>query len=156
MPARSSAQRAFSQKWLMGMVMRIGVVTGIASCQRPYDAPVRGDWRIMGVLNVTPDSFSDGGEWFDHDAAGIPGAELIAQGATIVDVGGEATRPGAAPVKTEDELARVIPVIEAMEGASVQLSVDTSKAEVARAALAAGATFVNDVTALRGDPEMAG
>ncbi|MEJ7783910.1 MAG: dihydropteroate synthase [Solirubrobacteraceae bacterium] len=113
-------------------------------------------WRIMGVLNVTPDSFSDGGEWFDHDAAVGRGRELIAQGAAIVDVGGESTRPGAAPVGEAEELARVIGVIEALAGqASAQISVDTSKASVARAALAAGATFVNDVTALRGDPEMA-
>ncbi|MFL5845968.1 MAG: dihydropteroate synthase [Solirubrobacteraceae bacterium] len=112
-------------------------------------------WRIMGVLNVTPDSFSDGGEWFDHDAAVARGRELIAQGAAIVDVGGESTRPGAAPVPEAEELARVVPVVEALAGAGAQISVDTSKAAVARAALAAGATFVNDVTALRGDPAMA-
>ena len=112
-------------------------------------------WRIMGVLNVTPDSFSDGGEWFDRDAAVARGRELIAQGAAIVDVGGESTRPGSLPVSAEEELARVVPVIEALRDAGAQLSVDTSKASVARAALAAGATFVNDVTALRGDPEMA-
>jgi dihydropteroate synthase len=113
-------------------------------------------WRIMGVLNVTPDSFSDGGEWFDHDAAVARGRELIAQGAAIVDVGGESTRPGAAPVSEVEELARVVPVIAALAGTpGAQLSVDTSKAAVARAALAAGATYVNDVTALRGDPEMA-
>jgi dihydropteroate synthase len=111
-------------------------------------------WRIMGVLNVTPDSFSDGGEWFDHGAAVARGRELIAQGAAIVDVGGESTRPGAAPVPEADELARVVPVVEALAGAGAQISVDTSKAGVARAALAAGATFVNDVTALRGDPAM--
>src|SRR4051812_30464431 len=112
-------------------------------------------WRIMGVLNVTPDSFSDGGEWFDHDAAVEHGRELIAQGAAIVDVGGESTRPGAAPVPAAEELARVVPVIEALRNTGAVLSVDTSKAAVARAALDAGATFVNDVTALRGDPDMA-
>jgi dihydropteroate synthase len=119
---------------------------------------VRGTWRIMGVLNVTPDSFSDGGEWFDRDAAVARGRELLAQGAAIVDVGGESTRPGAAPVPVADELARVVPVIEtlAAHAGDAQVSIDTSKAEVARAALAAGATFVNDVTALRGDPDMAG
>src|SRR5213592_668331 len=101
-------------------------------------------WRIMGVLNVTPDSFSDGGEWFDHDAAIARGRELIAQGAAIVDVGGESTRPGAAPVAPDEELARVVPVIESLRGAGAQLSIDTSKAEVARAALDAGATYVND------------
>lgn len=114
-------------------------------------------WRIMGVLNVTPDSFSDGGEWFAHDAAVARGRELIAQGAAIVDVGGESTRPGAEPVPEAEELARVVPVVEALASGPhtpAQISVDTSKASVARAALAAGATFVNDVTALRGDPEM--
>src|SRR6476469_4617499 len=111
-------------------------------------------WRIMGVLNVTPDSFSDGGEWFAHDAAVARGRELIAQGAAIVDVGGESTRPGAAPVGEAEELERVVPVVEAL-AATAQVSVDTSKASVARAALAAGATYVNDVTALRGDPGMA-
>jgi dihydropteroate synthase len=112
-------------------------------------------WRIMGVLNVTPDSFSDGGEWFAHDAAVARGHELIAQGAAIVDVGGESTRPGAEPVGEDEELARVVPVVEALAGAGAQVSVDTSKAAVARAALTAGASFVNDVTALRGDPAMA-
>jgi dihydropteroate synthase len=110
----------------------------------------------MGVLNVTPDSFSDGGEWFDRDAAVAHGRELVAQGAAIVDVGGESTRPGAGPVAPGEELRRVVPVVEALRDAGAQVSVDTSKAEVARAALAAGATYVNDVTALRGDPEMAG
>src|SRR6478672_130492 len=117
--------------------------------------PVAPAWRIMGVLNVTPDSFSDGGEWFAHDAAVARGQELVAQGAAIVDVGGESTRPGAEPVGVEEELARVVGVVEALAGAGAQVSVDTSKATVARAALAAGATFVNDVTALRGDPAMA-
>jgi dihydropteroate synthase len=109
----------------------------------------------MGVLNVTPDSFSDGGEWFDFDAAVEHGRRLIAEGAELLDVGGESTRPGADPVSVEDELARVVPVVQALAGAGAQLSVDTAKAEVARAALEAGATLVNDVTALRGDPDMA-
>jgi dihydropteroate synthase len=109
----------------------------------------------MGVLNVTPDSFSDGGEWFDHAAAVARGHELVAQGAEIVDVGGESTRPGAEPVAEAEELERVVPVIAALRSAGAQLSIDTSKAAVARAALEAGATFVNDVTALRGDPAMA-
>jgi dihydropteroate synthase len=121
-----------------------------------YDAPVDSDWRIMGVLNVTPDSFSDGGEWFAHEAAVARGHELVAQGAAIVDVGGESTRPGADPVGEAEELERVVPVVEALAGAAAQVSVDTSKASVARAALAAGAGYVNDVTALRGDPAMAG
>ncbi len=113
-------------------------------------------WQIMGVLNVTPDSFSDGGEWFAPDAAVAHGRELIAQGATIVDVGGESTRPGAEPVSAAEELGRVVPAIEALRGAGAQLSVDTSKTGVAEAALAAGATYVNDVTAFRADPAMAG
>jgi dihydropteroate synthase len=112
-------------------------------------------FRIMGILNVTPDSFSDGGEWFDGEAAVAHGRALIAEGADVLDVGGESTRPGAAPVPAEEELRRVVPAIEALAGRGAQLSVDTSKAEVARAALAAGATYVNDVTALRGDPKMA-
>ena len=111
--------------------------------------------RIMGVLNVTPDSFSDGGEWFDFEAAVAHGRELAAQGAAILDVGGESTRPGAAPVAEEEELRRVVPVIEALAGAAT-LSVDTSKLAVARAAVDAGATYVNDVTAFRAAPEMAG
>jgi dihydropteroate synthase len=110
----------------------------------------------MGILNVTPDSFSDGGEWFDGAAAVAHGRELVAQGAAILDVGGESTRPGAAPVGEAEELRRVVPAVEALADAGAQLSVDTSKAAVARAALAAGATYVNDVTALRGDPAMAG
>jgi dihydropteroate synthase len=114
------------------------------------------DWRIMGILNVTPDSFSDGGEWFELDAAVAHGRALAAQGAQIVDVGGESTRPGSEPVALEEELARVVPVVAALAGDAAQLSVDTSKAAVAEAALAAGASLVNDVTALRADPEMAG
>jgi dihydropteroate synthase len=110
--------------------------------------------RIMGVLNVTPDSFSDGGEWFDFDAAVVHGRELAAQGAAILDVGGESTRPGAAPVPEEEELRRVIPVVEALAGIA-QLSIDTSKLAVAQAALDAGASYVNDVTAFRAAPEMA-
>jgi dihydropteroate synthase len=110
--------------------------------------------RIMGVLNVTPDSFSDGGEWFSFEDAVAHGRELAAQGAAILDVGGESTRPGADPVPEDEELRRTIPVIEALDGAA-QLSIDTSKLAVARAALDAGATYVNDVTAFRAAPEMA-
>jgi dihydropteroate synthase len=110
--------------------------------------------RIMGVLNVTPDSFSDGGEWFSFDDAVAHGRGLAAEGAAILDVGGESTRPGAEPVGEEEERRRVVPVVEALAGAA-QLSVDTSKVSVARAALDAGATFVNDVTAFRSEPEMA-
>jgi dihydropteroate synthase len=108
----------------------------------------------MGVLNVTPDSFSDGGEWFSFEDAVAHGRELAEQGAAILDVGGESTRPGAEPVSEDEELRRVVPVIEALVGAA-QLSIDTSKLAVARAALDAGATYVNDVTAFRAAPEMA-
>jgi len=109
----------------------------------------------MGVINVTPDSFSDGGEWLDATAAVEHGRALVADGAAILDVGGESTRPGAGPVDEAEELARVVPVLEALAGVQARLSIDTSKAAVAAAALDAGAAIVNDVTALRGDPEMA-
>ena len=111
--------------------------------------------RLMGVVNVTPDSFSDGGLYLDPEAAIAHGRELVAAGAEILDVGGESTRPGAEPVGAEEELRRVVPVIEGLRDAGAEISVDTSKAPVAAAALDAGATIVNDVTALRGDPEMA-
>jgi dihydropteroate synthase len=110
----------------------------------------------MGVLNVTPDSFSDGGEFLDPLAAITHAGEMAAAGAHLVDVGGESTRPGAEPVPEAVELERVMPVIEAVGGTDVPLSIDTSKAAVAQAAVAAGASFVNDVTALRGDRGMAG
>ena len=110
---------------------------------------------VMGVVNVTPDSFSDGGQWLDPVAAIAHGRELIAQGAAILDIGGESTRPGAEPVTEAEELRRVLPVLEGLAGAGARLSVDTSKAAVAAAAIRAGATIVNDVTALRGDPAMA-
>jgi dihydropteroate synthase len=115
-------------------------------------------FRIMGVVNVTPDSFSDGGLFLDTDDAVRHALELVAEGADILDVGGESTRPGAQPVAEDEERRRVVPVIERIAGehAPVQLSVDTSKPDVARAALDAGATYVNDVTAFRADPGMAG
>ncbi|MFN8114082.1 MAG: dihydropteroate synthase [Solirubrobacterales bacterium] len=109
---------------------------------------------IMGIVNVTPDSFSDGGRYLDAEAAIAHGRELLAEGADILDVGGESTRPGAAEVGVAEETERVVPVIEALAAEGARTSVDTSKAEVAAAALAAGAEIVNDVTAL-GDPEMA-
>jgi dihydropteroate synthase len=124
------------------------------------DRPTRAAdaFRVMGVINVTPDSFSDGGRYLDAAAAIAHGVELEAQGAAILDVGGESTRPGAAPVGEDEELRRVLPVIEGVlaAGAKAQISIDTSKGRVAARALGAGATLVNDVTALRGDPEMAG
>ncbi len=100
----------------------------------------------MGVLNVTPDSFSDGGEWFETDRAITRGHEMIAEGADLVDVGGESTRPGAAPVAPAEELRRVVPVVAAL-ATEVRVSVDTTKEEVAEAAVRAGATLVNDVSA---------
>lgn len=115
-------------------------------------------FRVMGVVNVTPDSFSDGGLYLDPAVAIAHGERLAAEGAAILDIGGESTRPGASPVPAAEELERVIGVLEGLAGASTgaQISIDTSKAAVAREALAAGASLVNDVTALRGDPEMAG
>jgi dihydropteroate synthase len=123
----------------------------------------------MGILNVTPDSFSDGGRFCDPELAGAHARTLIEEGADILDVGGESTRPGAEPVAAEEELRRVLPVLEgvaahrrvaggpqAASGGRVQVSIDTSKASVARAAVAAGASIVNDVSAFRADPQMAG
>ena len=112
----------------------------------------------MGIVNVTPDSFSDGGEFLDAEQAIAHGRELAADGADILDVGGESTRPGAEGVDVETELARVVPVVEALTGSSgpgAPVSIDSSKAAVAAAALDAGAEIVNDVTALRADSEMA-
>jgi len=109
----------------------------------------------MGVVNVTPDSFSDGGLYFDPEAAIDHGRRLLAEGADILDVGGESTAPGATAVPAEEELRRVEPVVAALAAGGVAVSIDTTKAAVAAAALDAGAAIVNDVTALRGDPEMA-
>jgi dihydropteroate synthase len=118
----------------------------------PVNVP---DPVVMGVVNVTPDSFSDGGEWLDPAAAIAHGRALVAEGAAILDVGGESTRPGAEPVGEAEELRRVLPVLTGLAGAGARLSIDTSKAAVAAAAIDAGATIVNDVTALRGDARMA-
>jgi dihydropteroate synthase len=110
---------------------------------------------IMGVLNVTPDSFSDGGEFFTIGKAVEHGARMAAEGAQIIDVGGESARPGAEPVSAEEELSRVLPVIVKLrEKVSAFISIDTTKATVARGALEAGASIINDVTGGRGDPEM--
>ncbi|HEX2180322.1 MAG TPA: dihydropteroate synthase [Actinomycetota bacterium] len=110
---------------------------------------------VMGVLNVTPDSFSDGGHYVDPFAATDHALRMVQEGADIIDVGGESTRPGAQDVSTEEELARVVPVIEAIVARTdAAVSVDTTKAEVARAALDAGAVIVNDVSAMRRDPSM--
>src|SRR5256714_148187 len=109
---------------------------------------------VMGVVNVTPDSFSDGGVNFDPEAAAETARRLLTEGAAIVDVGGESTRPGSQGVSVGEELRRVIPVLEALAG--LPISIDTAKAEVAARAVELGAELVNDVTALRGDPELAG
>ena len=117
-----------------------------------------GEFLLMGVVNVTPDSFSDGGRFLEPSAAVAHGVRLAQEGAAILDIGGESTRPGAKPVGAEQELRRVIPVVEGLASAVAgsQLSIDTSKAAVARAALDAGASYVNDVTAFRADPAIAG
>jgi dihydropteroate synthase len=111
--------------------------------------------QIMGILNVTPDSFSDGGRWTDESALEARIDQLLAEGADIIDVGGESTRPFAEPVSAEEELARVLPAIRKIRQRSdIPISIDTTKASVAQAAIAAGATIINDISALRHDPAM--
>ncbi|MHC5038145.1 MAG: dihydropteroate synthase [Planctomycetota bacterium] len=128
---------------------------------RPYRLAEGVEWtpghtQIWGVLNITPDSFSDGGRFFGVDRAMHQAERMVEEGVDVIDLGGESTRPGAAPVGADEEMGRVIPVLRGIrERWPVPLSIDTAKAEVAREALAAGAVVVNDVTALRGDPEMA-
>ncbi|MFF8383769.1 dihydropteroate synthase [Streptomyces kanasensis] len=109
---------------------------------------------VMGVVNVTPDSFSDGGRWFDTTAAVKHGLDLVAQGADLVDVGGESTRPGATRVDEEEELRRVVPVVRGLASEGVTVSVDTMRASVAHAAIEAGAALVNDVSGGQADPGM--
>jgi len=110
----------------------------------------------MGVVNVTPDSFSDGGRFYDHHAAVAQGEKLAAEGAAIIDIGGESTRPFSEPVTVEEEIRRVVPVIEKLvQRVSVPISIDTTKTEVARRALDAGASIINDVSSLRFDPGIA-
>jgi len=110
---------------------------------------------VMGVVNVTPDSFSDGGVHLDPDVAAAAARRMVDEGAAIVDVGGESTRPGSEGVSADEELRRVVPVLERL-GGTVPVSIDTAKASVAARAIELGAEMVNDVTALRGDPELAG
>jgi dihydropteroate synthase len=110
----------------------------------------------MGVVNVTPDSFSDGGLYLEADAAVAHGERLAAEGADILDVGGESTRPGAEPVGASEENERAVPVVEGLAGSTARISIDTTKVAVAEAALEAGATVVNDVSAFQADPGMAG
>ena len=133
---------------------------GVAPRPRPPDTELTRRFpapAVMGVINVTPDSFSDGGDYLDPTAAIEHGLDLAAQGAVLIDIGGESTRPGAQQVPLDEELARVIPVVAGLARRTpVPISIDTMKAEVARQALSAGASFVNDVSALRHDPEMAG
>ena len=128
--------------------------TGGVRPPSPPGLPAADRCLVMGVVNVTPDSFSDGGAWFGADAAIARGLELAAQGADVVDVGGESTRPGAQRVTAAEELRRVAPVVSALAAAGVPVSVDTMRAEVARVAVAAGARLVNDVSGGLADPEM--
>jgi dihydropteroate synthase len=140
--------------WPQPLHDRVARLLDAAAAPRPAWAGL--DLRqplIMGVVNVTPDSFSDGGRHLDRAAALAHGRALLAAGADILDVGGESTRPGAEPVPLDEELRRVVPVVEALAGEGAVVSVDTRHAAVMRAALAAGARIVNDITALAGDPE---
>jgi dihydropteroate synthase len=118
--------------------------------------PAPGRTLVMGVVNVTPDSFSDGGEWFDPGAALTHGRALLDEGADLVDVGGESTRPGAERPSVAEELRRVLPVVEALSAAGACVSIDTMRAEVAAAAVEVGARLVNDVSGGRADPDMFG
>jgi dihydropteroate synthase len=133
-----------------------GTVSG-ASKRRPRlsGLPAAQRCLVMGVVNVTPDSFSDGGHWLEPDKAVAHGLELASQGADIVDVGGESTRPGAQRVPMAEELGRVLPVVTALAQAGCRVSIDTMRAEVATSALAAGAVMVNDVSGGLADPDMA-
>ncbi len=125
------------------------------TARHTFDLTRRG--LIMGVLNVTPDSFSDGGRFFDPQRAIARGLAMAADGADILDIGGESTRPGATPVEAEEELRRILPVIEGLRaaGSTVPISIDTMKARVAAAAMAAGADLINDISGLQHDPNMA-
>ena len=132
-------------------------ITKVRDARAPAGTEARRAFDVMGIVNVTPDSFSDGGDYLDAQSALEHSLELVREGASILDVGGESTRPGAEPVSLLEECRRVIPVVESLiaAGVSARISVDTSKAEVAQRALAAGAATINDVTALRAAPEIA-
>ena len=125
------------------------MTSGVIPIEQRFPRP-----SVMGIVNVTPDSFSDGGVHLDAETAAAAARRMVEEGAAIVDVGGESTRPGSEGVSADDELARVVPVLERLGG--VPVSIDTSKAAVAARALELGAELVNDVTALRGDPDLAG
>ncbi|WP_069464405.1 dihydropteroate synthase, partial [Actinacidiphila rubida] len=135
------------------MNSRLGGV-GRQSRGGPLGLPVWDRCAVMGVVNVTPDSFSDGGQWFDPELAVKHGLDLVAQGADLVDVGGESTRPGATRVDAAEELRRVVPVVRELAAAGAVVSVDTMRATVAEQALAAGARLVNDVSGGQADPAM--
>jgi dihydropteroate synthase len=145
-PGRASWLERLSELPADGAVAGMPAQSAIAFAGLVLDRP-----RIMGIVNVTPDSFSDGNETFAPSEAIARGLRHLADGADIVDVGGESTRPGAAPLPIEEELRRVLPVVEALAARGVLVSIDTRHAEVMAAALAAGARIVNDVTALGGD-----
>lgn len=132
------------------------MTTPVTTTPAPAGVPVPPGGRpvVMGVVNVTPDSFSDGGRWADTPAAVAHGRHLVADGADVLDIGGESTRPGATRPLVAEELARVVPVIEALAADGAVVSVDTMRAEVARAAVAAGAAVVNDVSGGLADPAM--
>jgi dihydropteroate synthase len=137
--------------WMIAPVMRrIVHAVGERHTHAAMERPI-----VMGVVNVTPDSFSDGGRFMDVHAAVDHGEKLIAEGAKILDVGGESTRPGSDPVAQDEELRRVVPVVERLAAGGARVSIDTTKSAVAQAALAVGATLVNDVSALRFDPGLA-
>lgn len=129
----------------MSTLRRRGTVTGLPEWDR---------CAVMGVVNVTPDSFSDGGRWFDTAAAVKRGLDLVTEGADLVDVGGESTRPGASRVDEDEELRRVVPVVRGLASEGVTVSVDTMRARVAEQAVAAGALLVNDVSGGLADPNM--
>ena len=123
-------------------------------CGTTYDLAKKA--LILGILNVTPDSFSDGGSFLEVEKAAAHGLQLLAEGASILDIGGESTRPGALPITAEEELRRVIPVIRALrKKTEASISIDTSKATVAEAAIVAGATIINDISGLENDPSIA-
>ena len=126
-------------------------MSGIASIEQAFPRP-----SVVGVVNVTPDSFSDGGDAFDQRIAIAHGLEQMAAGAAIVDIGGESTRPGAEPISPDEELRRVLAVVDELARLGATISIDTRNASVAKAAVEAGASLVNDVSALRHDPHMAG
>jgi len=158
--AAAAAVAAGRARWLAGGPLAFTATDpGDAAIPEAYTAP-RPPWAgfaldrpiLMGIVNVTPDSFSDGGEFVDPEAAIRHARRLLDEGADIIDVGGESTRPGSAPTPPEEEARRVLPVIRALAEAGVVVSIDTRRASVMEAALAAGARIVNDVTGLEGDP----